>query len=105
VSEGETQEAHFGLPDRVVDNPKVSEAEAEVTGGGMALSMRVDGFDLDPNYTLAVNPGAGLVFELGNASDAPGVWSAEVGETLEGPWIFLAVDKTCNVSEFLTVEG
>jgi len=105
VNAGQTQEAHFGLPDRVVDNPKVSEAKAEVTGGGTVLSMRVDGFDLDPNYTLAVNPGAGLAYELRNANEAPGVWSAEVGETLEGPWIFLAVDKTCNVSEFLTVEG
>jgi len=105
VNAGQTQEAHFGLPDRVVDNPKVSKAKAEVAGGGMSLSMRVDGFDLDPNYTLAVNPGAGLVFELRSASEAPGVWSAEVGETLDGPWIFLAVDKTCNVSAFLTVEG
>ena len=106
VAEGETQEVHFGLPDRVIDNPTVSDAKAEaVEGGGTDLSMRVDGFDLDPNYTLAVNPGAGLVFELGNAGEAAGVWKAEIVDTPEGPWIFLAVDKTCNVSEFLTVEG
>jgi hypothetical protein len=70
----------------------------------MRLSMDVQGSNLDPNYTLAVNPGAGLVFELRNAGEAPGVWSAEIEETLAGPWVFLAVDKTCNVSDFLTVE-
>jgi hypothetical protein len=70
----------------------------------MRLSMDVQGSNLDPNYTLAVNPGAGLVFELRNAGEAPGVWSAEIDETLPGPWVFLAVDTTCNVSDFLTVE-
>lgn len=106
VSAGETQEINFGLPDRQIPNPAISEPKVEpIGGGGDGLSMKVDGFDLDPNYTLAVNPGAGLVFELHNASGAPGVWRAETEEPLEGPWIFLAVDKSCNVSEFLTVEG
>ena len=60
-----------------------------------------------PNYTLAVNLDAGLVFELTNptAPEQPGTWSATIDKTLDGTWIFLAVDKTCNVSDFLTVDG
>jgi hypothetical protein len=69
------------------------------------LSMTVGGSDLDGNYTLAVNPGAGLVFELHNAGNAPGTWRATIEREFEGPWIFMAVDETCNVSEFLTVQG
>jgi hypothetical protein len=67
--------------------------------------MDVQGTDLDPNYTLAVNPGAGLVFELHAAGELPGIWSAMIDEKLDGPWIFLAVDKQCNVSDFVTVAG
>ena len=105
VAAGETQEVHFGLPDRTIPNPTISEPKVEVIEGvGADLSLKVDGFDLDPNYTLAVNPGAGLVFELHNTNDAPGVWRAETDQPLDGPWIFMAVDKSCNVSEFITVE-
>ncbi len=103
LDDGETQEIRFGLPDRVVENPVISKPAAESTGTGMLLSMDVQGVDLDPNYTLAVNPGAGLVFELSNDGDQPGTWSAEIDQQLAGPWIFMAVDKSCNVSEFLTV--
>ena len=41
--------------------------------------MNVQGVELDPNYTLAVNVGSGLVFELANseAPEQPGIWSAE----------------------------
>jgi hypothetical protein len=67
--------------------------------------MTVEGNDLDGNYTLAVNPEAGLVFELHNPGNAPGTWSATIERKLGGPWIFMAVDETCNVSEFLTVAG
>jgi hypothetical protein len=103
LDEGETQEVQFGLPDRAVENPVISSPEVEETDGGMRLSMEVEGMSLDPNYTLAVNPGAGLVFELRSPNEAPGIWSAEIDQVLEGPWIFMAVDRTCNVSEFLTV--
>lgn len=105
LDEGEAQEIQFGLPDRQVDNPLVSEPKVERTGTGTTLSMTVEGTDLDPNYTLAVNPGAGLVFELHAPDERPGTWSAEIAEQLGGPWIFVAVDKSCNVSEFLVVEG
>ena len=101
LEDGERQEAHFGLPDRIVPNPTISSPAVAGTG----LSMTVEGSDLDGNYTLAVNPGAGLVFELHNAGNAPGTWSATSDRQLEGPWIFMAVDEACNVSEFLTVEG
>ena len=105
LEEGETQEVRFGLPDRVIENPTVASPKVERTASGTTLAMDVQGSSLDPNYTLAVNPGAGLVFELRSPGDRPGIWSTRIDETLEGPWIFLAVDKTCNVSEFLTVGG
>jgi hypothetical protein len=107
LDEGETQSVQFGLPNRVVENPLISDPVAEETSTGVRLAMDVQGLELDPNYTLAVNPGAGLVFELRNeaAPEQAGVWSAETEQKLEGPWIFMAVDKTCNVSDFLTVEG
>jgi Carboxypeptidase regulatory-like domain len=96
---GETQEIEFGLPTRVVQNPRIAAPQVD----GRQLSMRVTGSDLDGNYTLAVNPGAGLVFELHNADNAPGRWRATIDEELDGPWLFLAVDENCNVSDFLTV--
>jgi hypothetical protein len=101
LEDGERQEVRFGLPDRVVENPEISSPRVE----GTMLSMTVEGSDLDGNYTLAVNPEAGLVFELHNAGNAPGTWRATIERELEGPWIFMAVDQTCNVSEFLTVQG
>jgi hypothetical protein len=101
LEDGERQEVRFGLPDRVVRNPAISSPRVD----GTSLSMTVEGSDLDGNYTLAVNPEAGLVFELHNAGNAPGTWSATIERELKGPWIFMAVDEACNVSEFLTVEG
>ncbi len=101
LEDGERQEVRFGLPDRVAENPEISSPRVE----GTMLSMTVEGSDLDGNYTLAVNPEAGLVFELHNADNAPGTWRATIERELEGPWIFMAVDETCNVSEFLTVQG
>lgn len=105
LDEGETQRVQFGLPTRVVQNPTISDPAVERTSGGLRLSLDVQGSNLDPNYTLAVNPGAGLVFELRNADEQPGTWSADIDQVLDGPWIFLAVDKTCNVSDFLTVSA
>jgi Carboxypeptidase regulatory-like domain len=99
LEDGERQEVDFGLPDRVVDNPSIASPRVD----GRSLFLTVEGTDLDGNYTLAVNPGAGLVFELHNAGNAPGLWSATIDRPLTGPWIFMAVDETCNVSEFLTV--
>jgi hypothetical protein len=99
LDDGERQEVRFGLPDRAVDNPAISNPSVE----GTTLAMNVSGSDLDGNYTLAINPRAGLVFELHNAGNAPGTWSATIERELGGPWIFMAVDESCNVSEFLTV--
>jgi hypothetical protein len=100
LDDGERQEVRFGLPDRLVENPAVADPAVE----GRELSLRVDGDDLDGNYTLAVNPEAGLVFELHSPDNAPGVWRATIDRDLPGPWLFLAVDETCNVSDFLTLE-
>jgi hypothetical protein len=99
LDEGETQRIEFGLPDRRVPNPRVAAPRVD----GRRLSLRVTGSDLDGNYTLAVNPKAGLVFELHNADNAPGRWRATLARRLDGPWVFMAVDENCNVSEFLTV--
>jgi hypothetical protein len=101
LEEGETEEIEIGLPDRVVPNPTISAPRVE----GLALSLDVRGQNLDGNYTLAVNPGAGLVFELHATGNAPGRWSTTIPDPLPGPWVFMAVDEQCNVSEFLTVEG
>jgi hypothetical protein len=101
LEDGETAEADFGLPDRVVPNPTVS--RPSVTG--LELAMTVRGSDLDGNYTLAVNPGSGRVFELHSPDDGPGRWSTTIPRPLAGPWIFMAVDENCNVSEFLTLDG
>jgi hypothetical protein len=107
LDDGESQNVDFGLPDRVVENPAISNPTVARSGSGINVSMVVKGSDLDPNYTLAVNVNAGLVFELANATapEQPGTWSATTDKTLGGRWIFLAVDKTCNVSDFLTVDG
>jgi Carboxypeptidase regulatory-like domain len=99
LEEGERQEVRFGLPDRIVENPTIASPRVD----GTSLSLTVEGRDLDGNYTLAVNPETGLVFELHNAGNAPGTWRATIPRELEGLWIFMAVDETCNVSEFLTV--
>jgi len=101
LDEGETQTISFGLPDRNIPNPSIAAPRVE----GRRLSMDVTGSDLDGNYTLAVNPKAGLVFELHNADNAPGRWRATIDRDLKGPWIFLAVDENCNVSDFLTARA
>ena len=102
LDDGQTQTVNFGLPDRVIPNPTISDAKVD----GRTLSLTVEGTSLDRNYTLAVNPGAGLVFELANpkAPGEAGRWEATIDQDLSGPWIFLAVDQTCNVSDFITVD-
>jgi hypothetical protein len=102
LDEGEMQTADFGLPDRVIPNPELADAKV----AGRTLSVNVEGASLDRNYTLVVNPGAGLVFELANPAGAgePGRWERTIDQDLPGPWIFMAVDETCNVSGFITVE-
>ena len=101
LDDGETETIEFGLPERVVGNPTIADPKVE----GLQLSMVVRGSNLDGNYTLAVNPGAGLVFELHNTDNEPGRWATTIPEQLRGPWIFMAVDEQCNVSDFLTFAG
>ena len=101
LTEGEQEVANFGLPSRVVPNPQI----AKPAVAGRNLSLTVTGSNIDGNYVLAVNPGAGVTVELHNAANAPGRWSAVAPEAHPGPWVFMAVDEQCNVSEFLTVAG
>jgi hypothetical protein len=95
----------FGLASRVIENPEVSRPRVTSATSGTRLEMTVTGSSLDPNYTVAVNPGTGLVFELGRADGGPGVWSRTIDRRLPGRWVFLAVDHQCNISDFLEVSG
>jgi Carboxypeptidase regulatory-like domain len=99
LEDGETQRIRFGLPDRLIENPRIADPRV----AGRALSMTVTGDNLDGNYTLAVNRDSGRVFELHNAGNAPGTWRARAPAGLSGQWIFLAVDENCNVSGFRTI--
>ncbi len=101
LDQGERVEIQFGLPDRIVPNPTISNPSVK----GRELAMTVQGDSLDGNYTLAVNPKAGLVYELHAADNAPGRWSRTIPKALPGPWVFMAVDHSCNISDFLTVAG
>lgn len=101
LEDGETQTVNFGLPSRVVPNPNI----AKPAVAGRKLSVTVTGSNLDGNYTLAVNPQAGVTVELHNQGNAPGRWTATSPSALPGTWVFLAVDVQCNVSRFLTVTG
>jgi Carboxypeptidase regulatory-like domain len=98
VEDGGMQRIRFGLPDRRIENPRIAKPRVN----GRELSLTVSGDNLDGNYTLAVNRRSGRVFELHNAGNAPGTWRARAPTGLGGPWIFLAVDENCNVSEFRT---
>jgi Carboxypeptidase regulatory-like domain len=101
LGQGEAATVNFGLPTRNVPNPTISSPSVS----GTSLALDVAGSNLDGNYTLAVNPKAGITVELHNADNAPGRWTATSASALPSPWVFLAVDKQCNVSDFLTVEG
>ena len=96
---GATATVEFGLPRRVIPNPVISAPRVTAS----KLSLQVRGANLDGNYTLAVNPRSGRVFELHHADNAPGRWTRTISKRLPGPWVFMAVDKQCNVSDFLTV--
>ncbi|MBA2295237.1 MAG: carboxypeptidase regulatory-like domain-containing protein, partial [Actinobacteria bacterium] len=98
LDEGETEEIEFGLPSRVVPNPTISAPRVE----GLELSLDVRGTNLDGNYTLAVNPDAGVTVELHSVDNAPGRWRATIPKPLPGRWVFMAVDEQCNISRFLT---
>jgi hypothetical protein len=105
LRDGQRATVDFGLPERVIQNPQISQPRVTATVAGTSLEMTVTGSSLDPNYTLAVHPGAGLVFELDRADGGPGVWSRTIDRRLAGRWVFLAVDHQCNISDFLEVSG
>ncbi len=96
---GATATIEFGLPRRVIPNPVISAPRVTAS----RLSLQVQGSGLDGNYTLAVNPRSGRVFELHRPNNAPGRWTRTMSQRLPGAWVFLAVDHQCNVSDFLTV--
>ena len=93
----------FGLPNRTLTTPVISHARVRVAAGAETLSMTVRGPNLDPNYTLAVNPGSGRVFELRSPGNRAGTWSRTITTHVKGPWIFVAIDHLCSVSSFIKV--
>jgi hypothetical protein len=96
----------FGLANRALTTPSISNPRVKLLpGGGERLSMTVTGPNLDPNYTLVANPGSGRVFEVHSPGSKAGVWSRTLPFRLPGPWIFFAVDRLCDASQFLTVSG
>ena len=106
VASGATTNADFGLPGRKIQNPTISNPAVRRISGGVQLSLRLAGFSLDRNYTIAVN--AGRVYELRARKNAAGetqegVWKRKLKGSFKGKWVFLAVDETCNGSEFLVV--
>jgi hypothetical protein len=103
---GASAHIDFGLATRVLTTPEISNpAVTLVPGGGETLSMTVTGPNLDPNYTLVANPGAGRVFEVHAPGAKQGVWKRTLPFRLKGPWIFFAVDRICSSSAFLKVRG
>jgi len=102
---GASTTVDFGLPNRALTTPTVAHPSVRARARGEVLSMTVTGPNLDPNYTLAANPASGRVFELHNPGDRSGTWSRTIGTHLTGSWIFLAVDRLCSVSSFITVRG
>jgi Carboxypeptidase regulatory-like domain len=102
---GATTTVDFGLPDRALSTPTISDAKVRPAGTGETLSMTVRGPNLDRNYTLAANPASGRVFELHSPGDQAGTWSRTIPDRLGGPWIFVAVDHLCSVSSFITIPG
>ncbi len=105
LDDRETTTIDFGLPDRVIPNPTITAPSVVRTATGTKVAMTVAGQSIDPNYTLAVNPVSGLVFELHRPDGGPGRWTRSISHRLPGRWIFLAVDHQCNVSSFVTVAG
>jgi hypothetical protein len=105
--DGQTTQANVGLPVQALQNPTISDAKVVASGSDLELSMNVQGSQLDRNYTLAVNPASGRVFELHatpDGSETPGVWQRTVPAAgLSGQWIFVAISHLCNVSNTLTV--
>jgi len=102
-----TVQADVGLPQEATETPTISDAHVIRAGDGLELSMDVRGSGLDRNYTLAVNPDSGRVFELRATppgSETPGRWSRTVPAAgLHGRWLFIAISHLCNVSNTLTV--
>ena len=106
---GQATTADVGLPKEALENPTISNARVVRSGATLELSMDVAGSQLDRNYTLAVNPDSGRIFELRatpDGSETPGPWSRSVpAEGLHGRWIFVAVSHLCNVSNMITVQA
>ena len=98
----QTATIDFGLPNRVIPNPTVANPRVVTTANSTTATMTVTGNSLDPNYTLAVNAAAGLVYELHHPGGGSGVWTRTVARSLPGRWIFLAVDHQCDTSDFIT---
>src|SRR4029079_10320857 len=101
-----SEQVDFGVATRAQTTPSISHPHVQfMANGGTRLSMTVTGPNLDPNYTLVANLQSGRVFEVHAKGAKEGVWSRTIAMRLKGPWVFLAVDRLCSASKFLTVRG
>jgi mono/diheme cytochrome c family protein len=102
-----TAMADIGLPTQALQNPTIAQARVTHRHHTLTLQMNVTGQALDRNYTLAINPATGRVYELratGTTNESPGRWIRNLpARGLHGAWIFLAVSHTCTVSNFIRV--
>jgi Carboxypeptidase regulatory-like domain len=106
LAPGGSARIDFGLANRALTTPSISDPRVtRLRGGRERLSMTVTGPNLDPNYTLVANPRSGRVFEVHSPGARPGTWSRTLAFRLRGPWIFFAVDRLCDASQFITVSG
>jgi hypothetical protein len=100
---GQTTNGDVGLPLEAASTSSVAGASARTEGNQLALSLRVSGSSIDRNYTLAVNPASGRVFELRGpgGGERAGLWTRSVPEAgLSGRWILFSVSHACTTSAF-----
>lgn len=106
LGSGASEKVDFGVATRAQTTPSISHPHVQLlANGGTRLSMTVTGPNLDPNYTLVANPRSGRVFEVHAKGAKAGIWNRTIPMRLKGPWVFLAVDRLCSASKFLTVHG
>ena len=107
LDDGETQNVDFGLPDRVVENPTISNPEVQARERREALDerRRVSTSTRTTRSRSTPTRASCSSSRTRRRPSSPGRGARRPTRPSAGTWIFLAVDKTCNVSDFLTVDG
>ncbi len=107
TARGTITRGDVGLPHEAVSTTTTATPSVTKTGNHLDLALAVGGTQIDKNYTLAVNPESGRVFELhppAGGAERPGRWTRAVpAHGLAGRWIFISVSHLCTVAPFRTV--